>query len=142
MPELSDFEVGQNVEIGDGQVGVVQFAGNTHFAPGDWVGVVFDAPIGKNDGSVQGQKYFDCPAGHGMFVRPSVATLLGGSTDKSMTRSTLKTNGAAVRGKSSNINGATSRRSLLDSSAPKRQSMNASSPTPGARISRLAVSYS
>lgn len=37
---------------------------------GWWVGMHFDEPVGKNDGSVKGARYFACPAGHGGLVRP------------------------------------------------------------------------
>nr|CAH90217.1 hypothetical protein [Pongo abelii] len=43
----------------------------TLFATGKWVGVILDEAKGKNDGTVQGRKYFTCDEGHGIFVRQS-----------------------------------------------------------------------
>jgi len=62
--------VGSRVEvIGKGLVGTVSYVGMTAFATGKWIGVALDEPKGKNDGVVQGKRYFDCPANHGIFVR-------------------------------------------------------------------------
>ena len=63
--------IGQSVELHDRRNGIVRFIGETRFAPGTWVGVELDSPTGKNDGTVQGERYFDCPSDHGMFVRPA-----------------------------------------------------------------------
>ncbi|XP_075857014.1 dynactin subunit 1 isoform X4 [Microcebus murinus] len=64
--------VGSRVEvIGKGHRGTVAYVGATLFATGKWVGVILDEPKGKNDGTVQGRKYFTCDEGHGIFVRQS-----------------------------------------------------------------------
>ena len=34
------------------------------------MGVQFDEPVGKNDGSVKGQRFFTCPEGYGSLLRP------------------------------------------------------------------------
>jgi len=38
--------------------------------PGFWVGVEFDFPEGKNDGTIGGTSYFEGRSGHGSFLRP------------------------------------------------------------------------
>ena len=144
MPELSDFQVGQVVELSNGVKAAVQFIGNTHFAPGDWIGIELEDASGKNDGAVQGQRYFDCPPGHGMFIRPSVLTIVDESTPRPNARPNGKLNGAAAKGRPPSMTaGGVRRQSVLDPMATKRQSMNAGSPTPAVRsgpTSRLGAS--
>ncbi|WBW73177.1 tubulin specific chaperone cofactor B [Schizosaccharomyces osmophilus] len=36
-----------------------------------WIGVEFDEPVGKNDGTVQGQRYFTTRNKHGSFLKPT-----------------------------------------------------------------------
>jgi len=39
-----------------------------------WLGIELDQPVGKNDGSVAGVRYFDCKPSHGVFAPPSKVT--------------------------------------------------------------------
>ncbi|XP_019502449.1 PREDICTED: CAP-Gly domain-containing linker protein 2 isoform X4 [Hipposideros armiger] len=71
---VGDFEVGERVWVNGVKAGVVQYLGETQFAPGQWAGVVLDEPVGKNDGAVGGVRYFECPALQGIFTRPSKLT--------------------------------------------------------------------
>ena len=48
----------------------IRFVGPTRFADGTWIGVEFPTACGRNDGSVDGFRYFECPPQHGLFVRP------------------------------------------------------------------------
>ncbi|KAF7252654.1 Dynactin subunit 1 [Varanus komodoensis] len=65
-------KVGSRVEvIGKGHRGTVAYVGATLFATGKWVGVILDEAKGKNDGTVQGRKYFSCDENRGIFVRQS-----------------------------------------------------------------------
>ena len=73
---MSKIEVGSRVITGaDNKKGVVLFIGQTNFATGDWVGIKLDKPEGKNDGSVGGEKYFDCEPNHGLFVKSAQVRL-------------------------------------------------------------------
>ncbi|XP_071992268.1 CAP-Gly domain-containing linker protein 2 isoform X2 [Engystomops pustulosus] len=71
---LGDFVVGEHVWVNGVKSGVVQYLGETQFAPGQWAGVVLDDPVGKNDGSVGGVRYFECQPLQGIFTRPSKLT--------------------------------------------------------------------
>lgn len=53
-----DFKIGDRVWVGGSKPGIIAFIGDTQFAPGEWAGVVLDDPVGKNDGSVMGIRYF------------------------------------------------------------------------------------
>ena len=44
--------------VGGTKLGKVAFIGVAKFAPGEWVGVELQEPVGKNDGSVGGISYF------------------------------------------------------------------------------------
>ncbi|VDL76143.1 unnamed protein product [Nippostrongylus brasiliensis] len=67
---IGSWQVGDRARI-DQRSGTVAYVGATRFAPGEWIGLVLDEPLGKNDGSVQGYRYFTCEADHGLFCKSS-----------------------------------------------------------------------
>jgi len=67
--------VGKRCRLGEDSTrhGVVAYIGEVPEIPnpkGPWIGIVLDEPTGKNDGTVGGRRYFDCPEKRGIFVRP------------------------------------------------------------------------
>lgn len=126
---MPDFKPGQTVQLNDGRKGTVRFAGPTHFQVGEWIGIELDEKTGKNDGSVQGERYFDCPMGYGMFVKPMMATIVSQApTPKPPARRPSRP---------SSFNPAAGRTSSAgDAGLSRRMSLNAPSPSPVPRVSR------
>jgi dynactin 1 len=133
MADLSSFRVGQIVELNDGRIATIRYLGQPHFAAGDWIGVELESLTGKNDGSVLGERYFDCEHGKGMFVRPTVVRVLEqpqsgrangvGAAQLEPLKRLSRVQGGASLG----------RRESQADTAGKRRSVNAASPTPGPR---------
>ena len=70
--------VGQYVAVANKGSGVVAYVGPTCMGEGEWVGVLLEDRVGKNDGSINGTRYFQCPPEYGLFVRPGKVILLNG----------------------------------------------------------------
>ncbi|XP_031557879.1 CAP-Gly domain-containing linker protein 3-like isoform X2 [Actinia tenebrosa] len=62
------FELNDRVVVAGQKSGRVQYIGQTQFASGWWLGVELDQPVGKNDGSVGGVRYFTCKPRYGVFA--------------------------------------------------------------------------
>ncbi|KAI6805626.1 hypothetical protein KC332_g14884 [Hortaea werneckii] len=123
---VSSLAVGQKIELNDGRLAQVRFVGTTHFQTGDWVGVQLEEATGKNDGSVKGERYFDCEQGYGMFLRPAgVRQVVEDAKPKA--RPGVAAKGRPASGTHSAVNG------LKRQESGRRQSNVPASPTPGAR---------
>lgn len=65
-----NFSTGEKVLLDSKTRAQVAYFGPVEFShDDDWVGVVFDEPIGKHNGTVGGTEYFKCDSMHGLFVR-------------------------------------------------------------------------
>lgn len=75
--EASKIKAGDRCQVFPGdRLATVRYVGRlAALKPGFWVGVEFDEPVGKNDGSLKGQKVFECRPNYGGFVRPKEVTV-------------------------------------------------------------------
>lgn len=65
-----NFSMGERVLLDGRSKAQVAYFGSVHFShDDDWVGLVFEEPIGKHNGTVAGHEYFKCDSMHGLFVR-------------------------------------------------------------------------
>lgn len=70
--QASKMKVGDRCQCQPGdRLGTVQFVGRiAALKPGFWIGVEFDEPVGKSDGTVKGERVFSCRPQYGGFLRP------------------------------------------------------------------------
>jgi len=62
-----ELHVGDQVVVSGTKYGVLKYLGKIHVAEGIWCGIQLDEPLGKNDGSVSGKRYFTCQQRYGLF---------------------------------------------------------------------------
>jgi len=69
---FNDNKIGARVGVvGYDEIGTLVFYGERIGGGGKRCGIVFDAPIGKNNGTIKGHKYFSCEDKHGILTIPS-----------------------------------------------------------------------
>lgn len=135
---MADLSPGQVILLTDGRQATVRFVGSTHFAAGDWVGIELDDATGKNNGTVQGEQYFDCEPGYGMFVRPpAVASVIDRPARESKPPAKGNAN-APGRGRAQTGITAPSmalkKPGTVPSTTVKRNSASSASPSPAPKI--------
>lgn len=130
-----NFEVGERVWVNGNKPGYIQFLGETQFAPGQWAGIVLDEPIGKNDGSVAGVRYFQCEALRGIFTRPSKLSRTETEANGTQTAPTFRAESPALS--VGRVASATTTKSALPTTTTKKPSTT-TAPTPAASSSNLA----
>jgi dynactin 1 len=124
--------VGTVIELPDGRQATVRFIGTTHFADGQWIGLELDEATGKNDGAVQGERYFDCDPGYGMFVRPTVVGKIvqPQPESKQPTKPATSVAGSRVQPKPGTSAGMRKQTGLPPTSVRRQSTNAASTPTP------------
>ena len=109
--------------------GVVRYSDTTEFAPGHWIGVELEAAGGKNDGSVNGKRYFQSKPGHGMFVREANITLV----ERPVAKARPSVNGTAKKPRPPS--------GLAAADPTKKRQSVAPSPSTGSRLSLRVSCY-
>ncbi|XP_070153041.1 CAP-Gly domain-containing linker protein 1 isoform X2 [Polyergus mexicanus] len=129
MSQRDELKIGDRVIVSSMQgskTGILRYQGPTDFAGGEWYGVELDEPLGKNDGSVNGKRYFECPPKHGLFTVPHKVSRSPSVRKSSMVyKSSGGGNGTAV-----NIPSLQKRSGSRDSLASSIISVNAKTSTP------------
>ncbi|KAJ5899262.1 hypothetical protein N7495_004006 [Penicillium taxi] len=120
-----DISSGSVIVLTDGRQGTVRFIGSTHFAVGEWIGVELMDATGKNDGAVQGERYFDCEPGFGMFIRPTAVGEVLQQAPRESKQATKPANATTSRQSSSDASTGARKPGSEPLAASKRTSLNA-----------------
>eukprot|EP00051_Salpingoeca_urceolata_P017009 m.229346 g.229346 ORF g.229346 m.229346 type:complete len:99 (+) comp18839_c0_seq8:1928-2224(+) len=78
-PEYRQFQDQEGARVsvqGYPGMGTLRFYGPHKLKPGVRCGVELDGPHGKNNGTVGGKIYFECPESHGILVDPLKVTIV------------------------------------------------------------------
>ncbi|XP_023793082.1 CAP-Gly domain-containing linker protein 1 isoform X8 [Cyanistes caeruleus] len=139
---VDDFRVGERVWVNGNKPGFIQFLGETQFAPGQWAGIVLDEPIGKNDGSVAGVRYFQCEPLRGIFTRPSKLTRKVVTEDEANGTQTAHASRATSPTSTSAASAVSSTAALPPSGIPQKTPLAAKEHATPSQISNLSKTAS
>lgn len=71
-------KINDRITLKNNMSGIIRYIGSIEGREGEWVGLELEESKGSNDGSVEGKRYFECQAKHGLFVKYN--KLAGGIT--------------------------------------------------------------
>ena len=76
VPLFTESDIGKKVSVdGFDSEGVIVFVGSHHLNKTLKIGVVFDKPVGKMNGTIDGHKYFECEENMGLLAMPQKVKL-------------------------------------------------------------------
>ncbi|PSN61317.1 hypothetical protein BS50DRAFT_578682 [Corynespora cassiicola Philippines] len=132
---MAEYRVGQTVETTDRRKGLIKYIGEIHVADGQFIGIELPSATGKNDGSVQGQRYFSCAPAHGLFIRPASITQIIAQPAPSRAAASSPSKPATPRPRPSSIGKtpvkpASAKRTSTAPAAPPKSAASASSARP------------
>lgn len=77
VPLFTESDIGKKVSVdGFDSEGVIVFVGSHHLNKTLKIGVVFDKPVGKMNGTIDGHKYFECEENMGLLAMPQKVRIL------------------------------------------------------------------
>jgi hypothetical protein len=87
IEESDSFSVGQVLQF---RQATIRYLGNLHSEDGDWVGLELKEASGNTDGIFNGKRYFECPRGHGLFVKRGIIGKNGDEPTPEPTKATTR----------------------------------------------------
>ncbi|XP_078338771.1 uncharacterized protein LOC111135171 isoform X15 [Crassostrea virginica] len=136
-PPADDFIIGDRVWVSGTKPGHIAYIGETKFAAGEWAGVVLDNAEGKNDGSVQGVRYFQCEPKRGVFSRISKLSRTPGiSSETPKPEDCVSESGGSISVKA---NGTTHLPSSLRPTTPKPISASRALSTSSSSLNKAGI---
>ncbi|XP_050500457.1 uncharacterized protein LOC114343874 isoform X3 [Diabrotica virgifera virgifera] len=78
--EITAKNIGNRVRVGDKE-GILRFVGEVKFSKGVWCGIELSTSAGKNDGFVNGIRYFACPDRRGLMAPLAKVSLVNANCE-------------------------------------------------------------
>lgn len=64
-----EYKIDDKISVSGKYIGVIKYVGQIKDKEGIWIGIKLDKKNGHNDGTVNGEKYFECEENYGIFIK-------------------------------------------------------------------------